>query len=284
MPEEQTAQSFGQYLQAARLKAGKDLDYVSSETKISPDMLRAIEKEDYGRLPEPVYVIGFIRSFASVVGADAEWALRDYARKRELYVDMRQSESEHAIRGSSGYPRLLIVVAVAALVAVVAYFGYSYYRNHFGGGPSATTPAVERSGVAGQGAESPAGDISKADVDEFKTEIMDDAYRGESAESEQGPGDEETEAEEPAPAVPATGSGPPYELAVEATEDTWMKIMVDGQNTKEYNLKPGDKIVVEADSKYNILIGNAGGVKMDLNDKPLPSPGKSGQVVNIELP
>ena len=63
-----------------------------------------------------------------------------------------------------------------------------------------------------------------------------------------------------------------------------MKVIVDGQNTKEYNLKPGDKIVVEAESKYNILIGNAGGIRMNLNDKPLPAPGKSGQVVNIELP
>ena len=166
MPEEQTGQSFGQYLQAARLKAGYDLDYVSSQTKVSPDMLRAIEEEDYGKLPEPVYVMGFIRSFAFVVGADGDLAVRDYSRNREVYVDLRQSESEYAMRGNSAWPKLLIVAVVAALIAAVVYFGYSYYQDQFGGGPSGggpsnVSPAAEKSGPAGQGEQSLSGNLPR---------------------------------------------------------------------------------------------------------------------------
>ena len=284
MPEEQTGQTFGQYLRAARLKTGYDLEYVSSETKISPEMLRAVEEEDYGRLPEPVYVMGFIRSFASVVGADADWAVRDYSRNRDLYVDLRQSESEYAMRGNSAWPKLLIAVIVAALVAAAAYFGYSFYRDLFDSGDSKTPPVAEKAPDAGQDAEDISGDLPETGEKELQTEIVGDADRSESVEADDGDGKKEEAEEGPAAEQTAQSAGPPYELVVEAKENTWMKIIVDGQHTKEYNLKPGERIVLEAESKYNILIGNAGGIRMNLNDKPVPSPGKSGQVVNIVLP
>jgi hypothetical protein len=49
-------------------------------------------------------------------------------------------------------------------------------------------------------------------------------------------------------------------------------------------LKPGEKISLSAESRFNLLIGNAGGVRLNLNGKPVPVPGKSGQVVNVTLP
>ncbi len=285
MPEEQTVQSFGQYLRAARLKTGYDLEYVSSETKISPEMLRAIEEEDYGRLPQPVYVMGFIRSFASVVGADADWAVRDYSKNRDLYADLRHSESEYAMRGDSAWPKLLIVVIVAVIVAAAAYFGYSFYRDLFDSGAARTPPVAEKAPDAGKDAEDVSGDLPETDENELQTEIVGDADTSERADADESGGKKEGAAEaKPAAEQAEPSAGPPYELVVEAKENTWMKIIVDGQHTKEYNLKPGERIVVDAESKYNILIGNAGGIRMNLNDKPLPSPGKSGQVVNIVLP
>ena len=286
MPEEHNVQSFGQHLRAARLKAGYDLEYVSSETKISPDMLRAIEEEEYGRLPEPVYVMGFIRSFASVVGADADWAVRDYSKNRDLYADLRHSESEYAMRGNSAWPKLLIVVIVAVIVAAAAYFGYSLYQDLFDSGDSKTPPVAEKAPDEGQNADAiSGGDLPEKNESELQTEIVGDADTSGSADADASDGKKEGAAEEkPAAEQAEPSAGPPYELVVEAKENTWMKIIVDGQHTKEYNLKPGDRIVVDAESKYNILIGNAGGIRMNLNDKPVPSPGKSGQVVNIVLP
>jgi len=49
-------------------------------------------------------------------------------------------------------------------------------------------------------------------------------------------------------------------------------------------LKSGDKIALNAKSHYNILIGNAGGVQLNLNGQPVQIPGRMGQVVNLTLP
>jgi hypothetical protein len=73
-------------------------------------------------------------------------------------------------------------------------------------------------------------------------------------------------------------------LNVNTLEDTWMKVIIDGKAPGEYTLKPGERISLEAVSEFNLLIGNATGVQLRLNDKPVEINGKSGQVVTVHLP
>ena len=73
-------------------------------------------------------------------------------------------------------------------------------------------------------------------------------------------------------------------LQVTALEDTWLKVIIDDKESNEYSLKSGDRIELEAGSGYNLLIGNAAGLEILLNDTPVSVPGKRGQVVTIHLP
>jgi hypothetical protein len=73
-------------------------------------------------------------------------------------------------------------------------------------------------------------------------------------------------------------------LKVTALEDTWLKVIIDEKDSTEYTLTSGDHLELEATSGYNLLIGNSEGVKITLNDKPVPLPGKNGEVVTINLP
>ena len=73
-------------------------------------------------------------------------------------------------------------------------------------------------------------------------------------------------------------------LKVVTVEDTWMKIIIDSQRPKEYSLKPGDLLELEAASRYYLLIGNAAGVKLTLNGDPVEIMGKHGQVEFVQIP
>ncbi|KAF5429743.1 protein of unknown function (DUF4115), partial [Candidatus Methanophagaceae archaeon] len=73
-------------------------------------------------------------------------------------------------------------------------------------------------------------------------------------------------------------------LSIIAIETTWIKVIIDGQKPKEYSLKPGDRRELEASSGFNLLVGNATGVQLLLNDKPIEILGKRGQIVNIQIP
>jgi len=73
-------------------------------------------------------------------------------------------------------------------------------------------------------------------------------------------------------------------LQIDAVEDTVLKIIIDDSEPLEYLLHPMDHMELEASSKINLLVGNVGGVKILLNEKPVFIPGKSGDVAYINLP
>jgi hypothetical protein len=72
-------------------------------------------------------------------------------------------------------------------------------------------------------------------------------------------------------------------LIIRATEETWIKIKTDQNPVSQVFLKPGEKIEYEA-TRFDIDIGNAGGVKMKFRGKEIENLGKSGQVIRLRLP
>ncbi len=272
MIEEQTKQSFGRYLNAMRLEAGLGLEDISGETKIGKHTLEAIEEENHAKLPEPVYVMGFIRSFARVVGADGDWAVSNYKRSRGDYSEMKQSQSEYALGKDSFWPRFLLGTTLAIALVIAAYFAYSYYKKNFGAQAAADNSILSRQEASAAGTE---------------TAVESAAERSElAADAEDTPNPAPDGAPNPAGAtsVSIEKKVSKYQLIVEAADKTWIKIIADNRQPDEYGLLPGEKITVEADEKFNILVGNAGCVKLNLNGKPVDVPGRSGQMVNIELP
>jgi cytoskeleton protein RodZ len=86
------------------------------------------------------------------------------------------------------------------------------------------------------------------------------------------------------PPQPAeTGKKKTYNLIIEAQELTWVRIMEDQNPAFQGLLNPGDRIERAADL-FQIDLGNAGGVQLTFQGKPLGSPGKRGQVLHMRLP
>ena len=73
-------------------------------------------------------------------------------------------------------------------------------------------------------------------------------------------------------------------LQVLAVEQTWLKVIVDGQNARSYNLKPEDRLELEGSTNFNLMIGNATGLKIFLDGRPVKIFGSSGQVVSLKIP
>ncbi len=73
-------------------------------------------------------------------------------------------------------------------------------------------------------------------------------------------------------------------LRVVASERVWMRIQLDQKKPYETLLRAGESYTVKAQTKFTIRIGNAGGVELFFNEKPLGNPGKPGEVVDLTLP
>ena len=246
MESDKESLSFGRYLQSIRLEKKISLEQVSQQTRIGLGNLLLIEQENHGQLPAQVYVKGFLRSYAKVVGADGDEVIRRYDSCLE--VVQKISDSESVSKGiATGIGRKLLI----SLVLLIGIIGSSLFAVlFFRQAPNTDNPPEQRTAV--------------------ETE--------QAVETQAAPQGLDSDAK-PVKAVPEK-----WLLHVNAVEETWLKVIMDEKGSNEYHLNTGDELELEAVTGFNLLIGNAGGIKLTLNDKPVPISGKSGEVVTIELP
>lgn len=73
-------------------------------------------------------------------------------------------------------------------------------------------------------------------------------------------------------------------LEVLFSEPSWFKIMVDGDRPQFYTMGAGERLEFDAQKTYNIMIGNATGVRLSLDGKHVSVVGSGGQAVALFLP
>jgi hypothetical protein len=76
----------------------------------------------------------------------------------------------------------------------------------------------------------------------------------------------------------AANADEPLVLDLEAIELSWVVIQVDGGSPQEALLRPGEKAKWKGQDQFMLTLGNAGGVKAELNGKPQKPFGPSGKV------
>jgi len=279
--EKKSSISFGEYLKTVRLEKGIRLSDISSQTRISKDTLKALEAEDHARLPAEVFVKGFIRAYSRVVGADGDVAIQRFDDSRPPVDEgCRFKLDETRPRKRTG-ARLLIGLCVFVVIAAVAVFvmrpAKSVKTSEPAGPPRPAATAVEKK----------APPVVKETPPPVPTEVSPEPVVPAAPETVPAPAENpvagpqvEKAAASPEAAAPRTRQ----HLHIQVVEETWLKVISDSLNTDEYSLAPGDTLDLEADKGFNLLIGNASGIELTLNETPVSIPGKSGQVVTIQLP
>ena len=80
----------GELLRHVRESQRVTLQEIHKRTKISLTYLRAIEDDDYGRLPEVVYAGGFLRELARHLKLDPQQVSRSYVGRYKRFLDDKQ--------------------------------------------------------------------------------------------------------------------------------------------------------------------------------------------------
>lgn len=77
----------GSYLRTRREALGVSLDEIGAATKIRLGLLEALESEDFPRLPAPIFVKGFLRSYCQYLNLDAVPIVAAFDRQHGGAVD-----------------------------------------------------------------------------------------------------------------------------------------------------------------------------------------------------
>jgi cytoskeleton protein RodZ len=72
-------------------------------------------------------------------------------------------------------------------------------------------------------------------------------------------------------------------LTIKAVDTTWIRILLDDSSTEEFILFPGSQKLMKAANNYKIVFGNASGVQLFLNEKPLSFVSKGSSVQRVQI-
>lgn len=138
--------SLGETLQRSRVARGITLEDAERVTRIPRRYLEALEQENYGILPAPVYARGFLRSYAGYLGLDPAALLPFFPvghveePKLEPLPQVRQPRSWTM----SGFVALVAVaVIVLAVVALYSLGRESSESSLLGSRPAAVAPVQQ---------------------------------------------------------------------------------------------------------------------------------------------
>ncbi len=112
----------GARLAAVRLQQGYTPEYVAGKLHLRVRIIELIEADQYHDLPEPVFIKGYLRAYAKLLGMPAQPLLDIFnhsfkperVQEKALWQSKRETNrAEHAIRWLTGVFTVIVLMAVA---------------------------------------------------------------------------------------------------------------------------------------------------------------------------
>lgn len=183
----------GAQLARAREDAGWDVGQVAASLHLGQAVIEALERDDYEALPPPLFVRGYIRAYAELVGVDPAPLLAAF---RAHAADQDESPGGGpAVRDTAAMPvRRLGLAATALVVILAAALGGAWWLA----GPSgqagrdaeraAASPASDPTAdsAAGSAADSAADSAAEAAEDSAADSTSDSAAGSATGDSREG--------------------------------------------------------------------------------------------------
>ncbi|WP_307821888.1 helix-turn-helix domain-containing protein [Streptomyces coffeae] len=248
--------SVGSALRQARIAAGLTVDEVSTSTRVRIPIVQGIEQDDFSRCGGDVYARGHIRVLARAVGLDPDGLIAQFDAEhggRPAPTAPAPLFEAERIRPEPRRPNWTAAM-VAAIVAVVGFVGFTLFSG--GDGDSGSTVA-EDSASPKASRTTPSRSPSSKPEDQDRPEPSDSAIAG----------------------VPAD------KVTVKLTAEggqSWISAQDhNGRLLEEGVLREGDSKTFSDSKRIDLVLGNAGAIKLFVNGKEVKNVGNSGTVQRL---
>ncbi|HJR75845.1 MAG TPA: RodZ domain-containing protein [Nitrospiraceae bacterium] len=299
-------ESVGEFFRQVRETKGLTIDEVASKTRIRSDFVKALEDGNFAKLPDQVFARGFVRSYARSLGLDEEDAIHRFAESAGSFYEkqgererlrQRQVEEDRRRRANRKAVAIAIMAAVLTLIFLLSREQSSVVVTR----PASDVPSSAKKPQAGRdGQNVPSRPPGESQSVSATAKLPDPppiamSQPAEKPPTSNPPSPPRTVESTRPPSVPAAGlsegplaglsvDGPmgsdePLVLDLEATELSWVVVQIDAGSPQEALLRPGQRAQWKAQDQFLVTLGNAGGVRAELNGKPQRPFGPSGKVV-----
>ncbi|HUN56135.1 MAG TPA: helix-turn-helix domain-containing protein [Smithella sp.] len=297
---EKTPGNNSQDLKAAREALGLSLEDIFNQTRVRVVYLQAIENKEFHLLPVPVYSKNFIKVYARALGIDSEPIIQDYENylnslKETQTLTPEDVSGKKLLSGRlTGHKTRWVSVFVVIAVMVVSWIIYKQYESSSDiiNSTKRMTNAIrqnqEQNVKSSFDAAAPVAEAIKVNPALALNEMNKQLPVGKQTTLANNENDNvKTLKKQVSPPVENMQTVSDREdanlLVIRAIEETWMRVKADQNPSFQILLKPGEKFERKA-VKFDIYIGNAGGIKIQFKGKDIEDLGKSGDVVHLRLP
>ncbi len=300
----------GATLRAAREATGLSVPEIAARLKLTVRLIEAIEANDRRRFPPTVYLRGYVRNYARLLGLDPEPLIEAYALEQPSALQQGVAEPRSRL-SIAGYRPLVVAAAagglMAAVLLVLLVLLWPADENPGPADAEAAKSSIEATpGIAGRGDASD-GTVpeSRAPVAEGSPATGSDALASAQAGSPEviaeaaaagdnltgavaagAPGSGDGVAQNLSPAedgAETTGAGvdllrvrhlsPPgdEELWFDFAEDCWVEVFdTEGEVLYQNLLRRRQSLRLVGAGPFQIRLGYAPGVTLEYNGKPVP--------------
>ena len=139
------AEDFGSYLKSERKLRGVTLDELHSRTKIPVRFLQALENNQFDELPEEVFIRGYIRSIAKVIGTQEDEVLSTYMdiKKTAPSIDTNNTSTLNQ-KHSTFDPKFIFVLCLTVLFLSGIVWGINILIHKFNKDSTESIPTLSK--------------------------------------------------------------------------------------------------------------------------------------------
>lgn len=287
--------SIGETLRRQRQRRNLELSKIAGELKISARFLDAIEHDDFAKLPGGVFTKSFIRQYAGFLGLDAEELTAEIERSVEppdashvpdkpkpdvpgIVLEMGDDNWQSVRERRTTLPswvRAGVLLVFLMLVCSGVYYWWQRPRHQVLAHETQPPPKPIPTAPAAPPSSRPAGNPPPSAAAQASVQPVADPAPADAA-----------------PAPPAAASEIPVvapnpnatvRVGITADEAVWIRAVVNGKNQFEGVLQAHESRNIDADGQVTLRLGNAGGITLTLNGKPIGAVGPKGQIRTVQF-
>ena len=296
------AEDFGSYLKSERELRGVTLEELHSKTKIPVRYLKALEKNQFDKLPEEVFIKGYIRSFAKIIGAKEDELLSTYIdiTKTASSTDTNNQTTSNQ-KHFTFEPKFIFVLTIIVLFLSGSVWGINFLIRMFYKDAAESAPTISEI-KQNKTEEKLEKDfpIKNQKVNEVpalltttetppKNLTIDSEISINNSSKNLG---EKTvavfEIESEIPNVP-TNNTTPLKLVIKVKDNVWFNIAVDDSPVESFVLSKGSEKTFYGKKQYLLNVGSRNAIDIKLNGSKVSFPEGSGEdavtnfLINPEL-
>lgn len=289
----------GDKLRAARAAAGLTVEGVADDLHLSPEVLEAIERDDYSQLPGRVFARGYLRNYARLVDLPVDHVLAAFdasaptageqASALRTVVSVEQIRSQ--ARSSHSAIRAVTWFIVLGLLALLLTWWQGYLEW-----PGVTQTAGEARMDTPVILLPPAGESAPPSIQRDVAPLLQDEVPAVAKEPGAAPvvaappaapaaGTAAEPAPAAAPSAPVQRAPAVPETAIELTGRSWLEVF-DSSGAFKLNgtFEKGYRKTFEGEPPYRIAIGNYTAARVLVGGNPVDLlPHFNGRIVRFTL-